>query len=524
MKCIFNLSIFLFIFTVSAKGQNKTLDELNLKYLNWYNQDLARDRFAGTSVNKAYEQILNDSSQFGKTIIVAVIDGGVNIEHEDLKGRIWVNEDEIPGNNIDDDHNGYIDDIHGWNFIGNQNGENIHYENFEYTRIIKKNNKHDPSYIRAKKIHHSELAKKQEEKQKINRFQIAYERAKSIIKSETGISVHSAGDLALITTNTVQVFEAKKFLQGRYAAGLTEEGLQKMIKSNEEFTKYFLNTDFEARNLVGDNPEDLDDKFYGNPDVIGPEPEHGTSVAGVIAAIRGNAIGIDGIASQVKIMAIRSTPAGDERDKDVALSIYYAVDNGADIINMSFGKDFSPQKEFIDNAVKYAKEKGVLLIHASGNSGKNIDVEENYPNDRDLNGIEASNWLEVGASSMYLNTEIAAFFSNYGAKHVDIFAPGVNIISTDISNTYSMSDGTSLAAPVVSGIAALLLSRYPDLKPEEVIDILLSSALTFTKPKKVLVPSETRKKRKKTKFSALSKSGGIVNAYNALMEAEKRKK
>lgn len=508
-----------------AIGQVRSVDKLDAKFLNWHHKDYELSGVVGTSVDKAYEYINSRSKEGktkeGKTIVVAVIDSGVDIDHEDLKGQIWVNTDELPNNNIDDDGNGYVDDIYGWNFIGNNDGENIHYENLEYTRIVRQNDSENPNFLEAKTLYNSELAKRKKERENIESFEKRYNQAKSIIEAKTGIQVESNKDLVSINSSDEQVIGAKRFLQDRYASGFTEDGLKNLMNRNEEYLNYFLNISFEARSLTGDDPHDITDKFYGNPDVKGPRSDHGTSVAGIIAAIRNNNIGIDGIASNVKIMCLRSTPRGDERDKDVALSIYYAVDNGADIINMSFGKEFSPQKRFVDEAVKYAEQKGVLIIHGAGNSGDNIDSKESYPSDRYLDGTEATNWLNVGASSMDLNLEIAAVFSNFGKKHVDIFAPGVDIISTDSSSTYSMHSGTSLAAPVVTGIAALVLSYYPELEPDQLIDILLAGSFKFAKPKKVLIPSLTSEKRKKTRFTKLSKSGGIANAYNAMIEAEK---
>jgi len=501
----------------------KSVDQLESKYLNWHNLSFQNDGILGTSVDKAY-QYLERQSKESETVVVAVIDSGVDIEHEDLDEKIWINEDEIPENGIDDDQNGYIDDVNGWNFIGNSEGENVHYENLEYTRIVRANDVNDPNFVSAKKLFNNELARRKKERENIIKFENNYNKAKSIIKSNTGISISSADDLKSVFSTNEQVLAAKRFLSGRFAAGFTEEGLQDLIDSNNEYLKYFLNTDFEARILVGDDPMDITDRSYGNPDVKGPRSDHGTSVAGIIAANRDNDIGINGIASDVRIMCIRSTPRGDERDKDVALGIYYAVDNGADIINMSFGKEFSPQKKFVDEAVKYAEENGVLVVHGSGNSGENIDVKESYPSDRFLDGTEPTNWINVGASSQKLDGEVAAIFSNYGKNHVDLFAPGVDIISTDSSNTYSKHDGTSLSAPVVSGIAALLLSYYPQLEPQETIDILMSSSFKFAKPKKVLQPTSSEEKRRKVKFTELSKSGGIVDAYEALLEAESRTK
>lgn len=504
-----------------AYGQEKSVDEFDSEFLDWYNKDYQSTEILGTSVDKAYGY-MKENSKESKEVIVAVIDSGVDIDHEDLQGKIWVNGDELPDNGIDDDGNGYIDDVHGWNFIGNSTGENIHYENLEYTRIVRENDAENQDLIAAKKLHDSEQAKRIQEKENIESFVKTYSKSKSIIKSKTGVSVSSAENLKFIYSSDQQVIRAKNFLQERYAMGFTEEGLENLISSNDEYLNYLLNVDFDARTLIGDNPYDITDKFYGNPDVKGPRPDHGTSVAGIIAANRDNGIGINGIASNVKIMCLRSTPRGDERDKDVALAVYYAVNNGADIINMSFGKEFSPQKKFVDDAVKYAEERGVLIVHAAGNSGENVDETASFPSDRYLDKSEPTNWISVGASTMKLDKKVAAFFSNYGQNHVDVFAPGVSIVSTDSSSTYSKNDGTSLSAPVVAGVAALVLSCYPELEPDQLIDVLLKSSFKFTKPKKVLQPSVTAKKRKKIKFLELSKSGGIVNAYDALVEAEKR--
>jgi subtilisin family serine protease len=505
---------------ITINAQVTRVEELEEKYLNWQNKDMQADGLVGISLEKAYRDFLS-AHPFKKTIIVAVIDSGVDINHEDLQGKVWINEDEVPNNGLDDDNNGYIDDVYGWNFIGAKDGQNIDYENFEYTRTVKLG-VNNPQYSSAKKLYDAESEKRNKERENLQRFYKIYTSAKSIIKTATGIDVFDATDLDKVASSDKRVLAAKGFLKERYEMGLTDEGLDEIIQRNDDFHSYYLNLDFNPRDIVGDDPLDLDDRDYGNPDVIGPRANHGSSVAGLIAANRANGLGIDGIAENVKIMAIRSTPNGDERDKDVALAIMYAVENGADIINMSFGKDISPEKEFVDMAVKYAEKNGVLLIHSAGNSGKNIDLEASYPSGKYSDGSEATNWLSVGASDQKQDANIVAIFSNYGASQVDLFAPGVNIISLDSSSTYSMNDGTSLSGPVVAGVAALVLSVYPDITPQEMIDILMSSVYKFKKPKKVLSPSLEDEKRSKSKFTELSKSGGIVNAYNALIEAEKR--
>ena len=505
----------LLLFSVLSHAQVSTVDSLEKKYLNWHNLDEKTNSIFGVGTTRVWTELLSDRP-VKKTIIVAVIDGGVDIQHDDLKESIWVNEDEIPNNNIDDDHNGYVDDIHGWNFIGNSKGENIRQENLEYTRICRAGESH-PDYERAKTLYFKELGERQKEKSNLESFERSYRNAKAIIKQQTGITVNSLKDLDPIPTDaSADVINAKRFLASRFERGFTETILKALIDENYEYLNFYLNLDFNPRPLIGDNPAALDG-VYGNPDVEGPRADHGTAVAGVIAAKRNNGLGIDGIA-EVKIMCIRSTPDGDERDKDVANAIRYAVDNGAHIVNMSFGKQFSPQKKLVDDAVKYAEQKNVLLVHSAGNEGENIDTNESYPSDRDLNNVEATNWISVGANDMNGDESLAAPFSNYGEKHVDIFAPGVNIISLDSSNTYNMHDGTSFSAPVVSGVAALILSYHPHLKPAQLIDLLMQ---TSTKPVKLKVLQPGREeKRGKVKFNELSKSGGVVNAYEALKKAD----
>ena len=511
------LTITLVLLSILATAQVSSVDSLDKKHLNWHNLDHSANKILGAGTEKAWLELLSNRPS-KKTIIVAVIDSGIDIDHEDLRENIWVNENEIPNNNIDDDRNGFIDDVHGWNFIGNSRGENINHENMEYTRIYRAGESH-PDFHHAKKLYVAELEKRKKEKTDLERFEMSYLKAKQIIKDKTGITVRSLKDLDGISPDAPEdVFNAKRFLSSRYELGFNDAVLKEVKQINAEYLTYFLNADFDARKVIGDNPGVIDG-VYGNPDVEGPRADHGTSVAGVIAAKRKNGIGIDGIAQDVRIMCLRSTPRGDERDKDVANAIRYAVDNGAMIINMSFGKDLSPEKNLVDDAVRYAEDKNVLLVHGSGNAGRNIDTEPSFPSDRYLNGTEATNWINVGASGPVADETLPAVFSNYGEKHVDIFAPGVDIISLDSSGTYNMHDGTSLAAPVVSGVAALVLAYHPDLTPRQLIDILLQSS-TKTDKLKVLEPGRAKDDRKKTKFTSLSKSGGVVNAYEALKKAD----
>lgn len=495
-------------------AQVATVEQLDKAQLNWQNLDLEKDGIAGTGVNRVYQELIA-GKESKKTIVVAVIDGGVDIFHEDLQGRIWINEDETPGNQIDDDNNGYIDDVHGWNFIGNAAGENVLYENMEYTRLVRGGD--GPLYAEAKKLFDEELASRQQEKANLQKFEETYRKALQIIQSNTGIQVKNLRDAESIpASDKQQVQAAREFLLSRFRNGFTEEILQNLKKQNEEYLTKLLNPGFDARTLIGDDTKNLDDSRYGNPDVKGPRANHGTSVAGIIAAIRDNGKGIDGIATNVRIMCLRSTPFGDERDKDVALAIKYAVDNGAHIINMSFGKPLSPDKKWVDQMVRYAEEKGVLIVHGAGNEATNIDVKPRYPSNVYDDGKTATNWINVGASDKTNDEKVTASFSNFGKQNVHLFAPGMKIISTDSSNTYSMNSGTSLSAPVVSGVAALLLSYYPDLTPQQLIALLQGTARVVEQ--KVLEPASGGADRKKVRFTTLAQSG-LLNAYEAFKKA-----
>ncbi|MGB0882214.1 MAG: S8 family peptidase [Vicingaceae bacterium] len=501
-------------------GQASSVEELKDANINWQNKDLKTDATAGVSVRKAYLDFLKDKKA-KKTVVVAVIDSGVDIEHEDLNGKIWTNKKEIPGNRIDDDKNGYVDDINGWSFLGHSSGKNINEENLEFTRIVKRGEKDNPLYAAAKKEYDAELKSKKATLESLEKAASKYNEAVETIKTATKVEVSSLEDLEKVSSEDSNVISAKNFLSKRYKAGFSMKGLQSYIDYIDKQVNVYLNLDFNPREIVGDDPYNMEDRNYGNSDVRGPAATHGTFVAGIIAANRNNGIGIDGIADNVQIMALRAIPDGDERDKDVALAIRYAVDNGADIINMSFGKTYSPNKKFVDEAVKYAEDNNVLLVHAAGNEGKDIDIHTKYPSNLYEDGTWVKTWLTVGANSADANMNLPAIFSNYGAKNVDLFAPGVQVVSIDTGSTYNKMNGTSFSCPVVAGVAALVLSHYPELTAVQLKDILKETVMPVKKPKKVYVPGRGKKEREKTKFRKLSNTGGIVNAYAALELAEK---
>jgi subtilisin family serine protease len=497
---------------VAKKG---ALTENELK--RWSHLDLEKDSIPGMSVDKVYSELLK-----GKTstpVIVGIVDSGVDIEHEDLKSVIWTNKKEIPGNKIDDDKNGYVDDIYGWNFLGNTTKEN-----YEYERII--NNKKlvdEATYLKAKAINDGKIEEANQTKFQIELALNGTKKADETLIKLLGKPTYTAQELDAIDSKDPEVVQSKAIMKQMLAYGLSVADLKKEIE--KELESYIrvqsgenLKTNY--RKVVGDNPDDIKDTKYGDNNVMGPDKEeilHGTHVAGIVAQVRNNKIGGDGIANNVQILTVRAVPDGDEYDKDIALGIRYAVDNGAKVINGSFGKAFSPHKQWVYDAIKYAESKDVLIVHAAGNDAKDIDKEDNFPNDSDDKVTEfADNMITVGALNYEYGTNVVADFSNYGKLNVDVFAPGVKIYASTPNNTYQFLQGTSMAAPNVAGVAALIRSYYPTLTAKQVKHILMDSGTAIKSS--VTVGGDPDKSRL---FSALSQSGKMVNAYNAMVMAEK---
>jgi subtilisin family serine protease len=465
------------------------------------------------SVDKAYSEFLKGKK--GVKVIVGVIDSGVDIDHEDLKGRIWTNTKEIAGNKKDDDNNGFVDDVHGWNFLGDATDENL-----ELTRIVKKGDVNSPDYQAAKAELDAKLAQMNQQKPQVDMIVKADKDVKTFLKKDK----YTLADIKGITTTDPELTKSKAIMT--QIATQAGEGFQEEIKGYIDYIydnlNYNLNVNFDGRKVVGDNPNDINDKKYGNANVKGPDVEdalHGTHVSGIIAQIRGNKKGGDGVATNVEIMAVRAVPNGDEYDKDIALAIRYAVDNGAKVINGSFGKDYSPNKEWVFDAIKYAASKDVLFVHAAGNDGKNIDVEPNFPNDSKDKVTEISdNVLTIGALNKDCGPKLVAPFSNFGKVNVDVFSPGMEIYATVPNNKYIYEQGTSMASPNVAGVAALIRSYYPNLTASQVKHIIMDSGTSI--PYNVNVGEE----KKSESFSETCVSGKIVNAYNALLMAEQMSK
>ncbi len=492
---------------------------------NWQNLDLKTDSVFGISTEKAYAELLKGKKS--TPVIVGVLDGGVDYLHEDLKRVMWVNKKEIANNGKDDDKNGFIDDIHGWNFVGGKDGS-VNNETLELTRLVRRDSKRFANTT-AQNVAEKDRAAFEAYLKNKETMERDLETAKSGLEGATRVKNLIDDLVKKVGKDNPTVEELRAYTpSGQTETNIRNNVIRNMGKGDfktfyEERIKgaydyyynqvnYNLNLNYDPRGIVGDNPDNSNEKNYGNNDVKGPDASHGTHVAGIIGADRTNNIGIKGVADNVLILAVRNVPNGDERDKDVANAIRYAVDNGAKVLNMSFGKAYSWDKKVVDDAVKYAVSKDVLLVHAAGNDNKDLDVENNFPTNKYLDGSIASSWITVGASTPTDNQNLKAGFSNYGKTTVDVFAPGYNIYSTYPEQQYKDENGTSMASPVVAGLAALIRSYYPKLTAVQVKEIIMKSVekvnhnVTVTKDGKA----------ESVPFADLSVTGGVVNTYNAL--------
>nr|WP_298923515.1 S8 family peptidase [uncultured Allomuricauda sp.] len=483
----------------------------------WGHADLITDTIPGMSVDKAYKEIIKNKS--GKTVIVAVVDSGMDLEHEDLRDVLWTNKGERPNNGKDDDGNGYIDDIHGYNFLGEAYNEQL-----EYVRMLRLNVGDASLRAKARLKLDEEYPKALQNKQQYEQIFQVVKNADVAVKKELGKDSYTKKELAGIEAKTEEMQQHLAVLTQMFSYGDTistvMEELSEGITYFADQVNYNLNKDFDGRTPVGDNPYDLSDKSYGNgnPKNRVDTESHGTHVAGIIAAKRDNGKGVNGVAKNVKLMSVRAVPNGDEYDKDIAMAIRYAVDNGAKIINCSFGKSYSPNAQWVYDAIQYAASRDVLIVHAAGNDGNNLDNPDNpnYPNDHKYGGLEfANNVITVGALASSYGSKMVASFSNYGKQNVDVFAPGDGIYSTLPNNTYDFQGGTSMAAPAVAGVAALIRSYHPQLSASQVKQIIIQSGLSSKAS--VIVAGDPSSA---TTFDKVSKSGKMVNAYNALLMAE----
>jgi cell wall-associated protease len=503
----------------------------------WHQMDLKTDGYYGVSLNQAYLFLKGKKS---KTVVVTTIDSGIDTTQKDLQSILWVNPKEIPANGKDDDNDGFIDDVHGWDFLGGKDGK---VDNAETEEEVRQYNKLKDKYLtlanapagqekeyafwqQVKTTYDTSFNKAQNDikelTQEVNILSATnfYIKKELKLQSDQTFDIH---DLDKIKTSNDTVNQSKTVWESVFGQIGESTNNAKVLK---DITEYYakqnntVNPDLDIRaRIVGDNPDVNDGKPYGNNILKTSEASHGTGVAGLIGAIRGNGYGIDGIADNVRIMAVKAVPNGDEYDKDIANAIHYAVDHGAEVVNMSFGKKISPHKEWVDAAFKYAAAHDVLLVMASGNDGQDIDAKPEFPNRLYLDGTTTDNVINVGASGPRADTTLAADFSNYGKNNVDIFSPGVKVTSIDMDAEFNTEDGTSFSSPIVAGIACLIREYYPKLTASQVKKAILDSATPLTG----MMVNKPGGKGVKVDFSTLSRTGGIVNAYRALEIASKMK-
>jgi len=533
-------------FNVANTTPAKKTDLSENEFQKWSHLDITQDSIAGMSLSKAYQFLEGKKS---KEVIVAIADSGVDVKHEDLKDVLWVNPSEIDNNNIDDDKNGYRDDVFGWNFLGNKEGEVVTIDQLEITRLVQKgkskfanvdvatlseqDKKEYDAHLKLVKEYDATILEKEAEISEMEDYLITLGIIQQDFKAVRDLAKQKTLTLELVNSlnapnlqTLVKVKNVTNILKQGMNEDMLNEEHEKVVEYLKEIKKAMKGYDLEMnfRQSLGDDLYDITDKFYGNNNVLGTAEaaKHGTHVAGIVAANRANSIGAIGVANNVKIMIVRIVPDGDEHDKDVALGIRYAVDNGAKIINTSFGKRFSPNKNWVFDAIKYAAENDVLIVNAAGNDGKNIDSRASYPTDsKDMIIEYADNVITIGASSLSYDKNLPASFSNYGKINVDVFAPGVDIYAPVSNDKYEALSGTSMAAPSTAGVAALIRGYYSNLTAKEVKEIVMNSGVKINFD--VIKPgsqSEDSPEGELIPFAELSVSGRIVNAYNALQLAD----
>ena len=479
---------------------------------NWHNLDIEKDSVPGTSVERAYNELLNELK--GKKVIVAVIDTGLDIDHISLSENIWINKDEKV-NGKDDDNNGYIDDIHGWNYLGSSYNETR-----DMTRILRDNKINNRKYNLVEEEIQKEIKNSNEQLNILNYYIQILDESKELLSDYLDNDNFSIQDVNNIETVDPKLNRAKNIYKDFDFYGYTKEYLNEGIDQYNDFINYHFNVEFNGR-TTNDDIYDINDRNYGDNNINNTKESesHSTHVSGIISGNRKIEDGNKGINNLAEIMVLRAVPNGDEYDKDVALAIRYAVDNGAKIINGSFGKYFSSNPEWVIDAIRYASDNDVLFIAGAGNESKDLDSlsNDNYPNDQYFNKAEFSDtFIKVGASSINLDENFTAYFSNYGKINVDIFAPGVDIYSSMPNNKYKFQDGTSMASPVVAGIASLIMSYFPRLSAKKVKEIILESGID--------IDLEIGNLGDKKNFNEYSKSGKLINAYNALILASKSRR
>ncbi|WP_437369919.1 S8 family serine peptidase [Maribacter litoralis] len=496
---------------------------------NWLIKDIQKDTIPGISLSKAAEELLIDKN--GTDVIVAIIDMPIKIDHKALKNNIWKNTNEIAGNHIDDDQNGYIDDIHGWNFIGNSKNENIIFMHYEFTRFLIAEKMGLPlrpklasQLPRAQKVYNERMEYAEENLLRVKKMDSFYYSTKNTLSSLFPDRIINDDKLDSLSLSNPELQEAIELHRMYQDENIDDSYVNNMMLKAEKRIDIQLNLDYDDRAIIGDDVNNLNNRDYGNNNVSHNTEilTHGTKMAGVIVSSFGEE-SLQDIMKHIKIMPLPISGLGGENDKDMALAIRYAADNGANIINISSGKYFSLHEDWVHDAIKYAESKDVLIVVSSGNVGIDLDAEPKYryPNDNSPTGHTeiSNNFMRIGTSNYTLDSTFVHPATNYGKTEVDIFAPGEEIYTaTSIKNEdYAYGSGTSEAAAVVSKSAAIIKCYYPKLKAHQIKDILLKTGVQYNIEVSMKDSSDNNIK---IPFNELSKTGSVVNVYNALILAE----
>ena len=487
-RCFISGIMLLLVSTMSAQT---AADDV---YAGWYKT--WNDSLKGANITAAQQYLHSHKAKKKRTVVVGIIDSGADTECLALKRALWTNAKEKI-NGKDDDHNGYVDDVHGWNFLGTKDGKfNMtsagteeyrqfkrlypKYKNVKSREEVADSNRKEYAYYMAMR-----------RKAKINSYLMFYEvaaRKQKLMGEMDDMLKRAKLDVDTLTMGGMLNTEVadtlvkdtfvKLIMADLYKNPMTTRWDDYVKKQRADFALmgkriYSIEHDKDKRLLMGDNQEDATDRFYGNNMLNIEGMEHGNFVASVVA---GNVVDdsrYSGVCVDARVMPVRVCPEGDEYDKDVATGIIYAVDNGAKIINLSLGKYTSPHPEMVNEAIAYAGKHDVLVIGAAGNNHLNIDSIAYFPAAVDAKGQTLDNFIRVGGTAM---DGSRSSISNYGDHKVDIYAPGEYISGVYPGNKKDFANGTSVATPVVSGIAAMLRTYFPKLKATQLKRVLIETA------------------------------------------------
>lgn len=532
MKKVISIVVILILFSACREEKSAEIKALN----DWYFKDFKKDSVLGLSLTKLYNSDIYKQNSTNETVLVAVIDTEIDTNHEDFDNIFWKNNEEQP-NGRDDDDNGYIDDLYGWNFIGNSKGESIIFSNFSFIKKIKqfdsifkgkdapeisaKDSINFANYQRALKDYDEKNNEIKGNYEYIDFLKKGYPKAKKTVDSileGKEYTFKDADSLYQIYKDKDSIIAADVYFMHDFLKYEMDGVAEEFESDMKNIERYSNNIKYDDRAIIGDDVNNINDTIYGNNLVNKnlKELSHGTRVTSIITANNKNDKGINGIYNNIKILPLCVAPKyGPETDKDLALAIKYAVNKGAKIINISLGRSYEFNYKFVEDALRYAAKNNVMVVKGAGNSSQNLDNILTYPN-KFVGKDTLDNFIVVGASGKNLNSS-KPFWASYGKNYVDLFAPGDEMRTAYPFNKYKPDAGSSLSAAVTSGVAAMLLSKYPDLKPKDIIEILKNSSMKIDA--KVLLDYDDENK---VSFSELSISGGILNAYEAYKLANEK--